>query len=89
MDWGGGKKRDLPFPLPSAQKHPTQLLALSLSLLTASQSYLWQQGERAVSQLGCLSGYFNFPPLLTSLRELLAQSPSSCSQGRDAQKKTV
>lgn len=45
--------------------------------------------KRAVSQLQCLSGYFNFPPLLTSPQEPLAQSPSSCSQGRDAQKTNV
>lgn len=45
--------------------------------------------KRAVSQLQCLSGYFNFPPLLTSLQEPLARSPPSCSQGRDAQKTNV
>lgn len=47
------------------------------------------QEEKAISQLWCLSGYFNFPPLLTSLQEPLAQSPPSCSQGRDAQKTNV
>lgn len=46
--------------------------------------------KRAVSQRQCLlSGYFSFPPLLTSPQEPLAQSPPSCSQGRDAQKTNV
>lgn len=45
--------------------------------------------KRAVPQLRRLSGYFSFPPLLTSPQELLAQSPPSCAQGRDAQKKNV
>lgn len=31
--------------------------------------------KRAVSQLRCLSGYLNFPPLSTSPQESLAQSP--------------
>lgn len=45
--------------------------------------------KRAVSQLRCLSGYLNFPPLLTSPQESLAQSPPSCTQGRGAQKTNV